>query len=114
MKVQRVLWGVALLMVVCVFYRYMRKETFAAGKTPADILSNVKSLNSELTDNLNINTYRSQYEALILELDTWADLTMLNMLTTNVTTSQASIAQFNALSEFKKTMNDTMTYLDNH
>jgi hypothetical protein len=117
MRTQQVLWGISFVVMACVVYTYstarVRVEPFAAGKTPADILAAVKSANSEMTDTLNINTYRSQYEALIIQMEEWADLSMLNMLTQNMTTSASQVAQFNALSEFKKNLNETMTYMDN-
>lgn len=117
MRTNQLLWGVALVVLLCVMYTYstarVRVEPFAAGKTPADVLAAIKSANSELTDNLNVNTYRTQYEGIILQMDEWVDLTMLNMLSENMTTTPSQIAQFNGLAEFKKNINDTMTFLDN-
>jgi len=109
-------YAVILFLVACVAWTYSRArikiEPFAAGKTPTDMLSAVKGLNSEMTDALNTNTYRSDYEDMILELEKWADLSMLTMISQNLTANSANVAKFNDLSAFKKTLNDSMAFLD--
>jgi hypothetical protein len=111
-------YAIILFLVVCVAWTYSRTrikiEPFAAGKAPSDMLSSVKALNSEMTDALNTNTYRSQYEDMILELEKWADLSMLTMISQDITSNSANIAKFNGLSAFKKTLNDSMAFLDNN
>ena len=109
---------VILFLVVCVAWAYararVRTEPFAAGKTPSDVLTSLKALNSEYTDALNTNTYRKQYEDIILELDKWANLSMLTLISNNLTTSGAYVTKFNDLSTFKKSLNESMAFLDNN
>jgi hypothetical protein len=111
-------YAVILFVVACVAWTYSRArvkiEPFAAGKSPSDMLTSLKGINSEMTDALNTNTYRSQYEDLILELEKWADLSMLTMISQDLTSNSANVGKFNDLSVFKKTLNDSMAFLDNN
>ena len=68
-----------------------------------------------------IAQYRDDYETNILALDSWTDLTMLHILargnigTTEYTAkTSADVSAYNQLSEFKKNLNGTMTFLDNN
>ncbi len=110
-----ILLVVAAVLVASVGYN-RPKEGFATGSTPADIGTCVKNANSELLDELNIATYRSKYEDLITQLQTNCDLTMLKSLTgmcnKDGTMSDESVTRFNALSDFKAKLAETMTYLD--
>ena len=104
-----------LLGVMILFLLYCiwpRKEGFSSGKTPKDTVSIITSTNTSLKDLLNIPTYRSSYETMIQDLDTWADYNMLNLLaqakigTDAEDTSFNSIQQFNELAEFKKNLDE--------
>ena len=104
------------VLIACVGYVKPKIEGFATGSTPADIGTCVKNANSELLDELNIATYRAKYEDLITQLQTNCDLNMLKLLTSmctkDGTTNDASVEQFNSLSNFKAKLAETMTYLD--
>ena len=101
--------GVA--MILFFFYSILsRKEGFSSGKTPKDTVSRITSTNTTLRDELNIPSYRSSYDTMLQDLDTWANYSMLNLLaqakigTDATSTSSSSIQQFNELSEFKKNL----------
>ena len=108
--------GVA--MIIFFFYSFSRKEGFSSGKTPKDTVSLIASTNTTLRDVLNIPTYRSSYDNMIQDLDTWADYNMLNLLaqakigTDATSTSSTSIQQFNELAEFKKNLESFQDVFD--
>ena len=110
-----VLVGILVFLLVCVLWtRISKPEGFTSGKTPKDLLVKVKDANNELTDTLNITTYRSSYEEMLTELETWADNSMLNIVAQgNVLDSTTdSVRQFNDLATFKKNVVELMTTLD--
>lgn len=113
--------GIAIFVIICILwmkYTKYRIEPFSSGNTPTDLVKKVKSVNTEISDVLNVATYRSSYEDMILELETWAHNNMLNLLaqgsigTDTVDKSIDSIRMFNDLHLFKKNLNDTMAVLD--
>ncbi len=113
-----ILLVVAGVLVACAGYAKPKVEGFATGFTPTDIATCVKNANSELLDELNMATYRSNYEDLITKLQTNCDLNMVKLLTTMCTkdgsTNDAAIEQFNGLSDFKAKLTETMTFLDDN
>jgi predicted nucleotide-binding protein (sugar kinase/HSP70/actin superfamily) len=94
------------------------KEGFSSGKTPKDTESLISSTNITLRDLLNIPTYRSSYEKMIQDLETWTNYNMLNLLaqakigTDANDTSFNSVQQFNALAEFKKNLDSFLDVVD--
>jgi hypothetical protein len=115
-----ILLVVAGVLVACAGYAGSAKpkEGFATGSTPTDIATCVKNANSELLDELNMATYRSNYEDLITQLQTNCDLNMVKLLTTMCTkdgsTNDTAVEQFNGLSNFKAKLTETMTFLDDN
>ena len=96
-------------------------EGFTADAKPDVIASNIQKINDYLNDELIIAQYRDDYETNIIALDNWTDLTMLHIIargnigTTEYTAkTSADIRSYNQLSEFKKNLNGTMTFLDNN
>jgi hypothetical protein len=114
-----VLAGILAFLMVCIMWTwYNKREGFTSGNTPKDTYQKIKDSNNELNDVLNIATYRSSYEDMILELEKWADNSMLNVLAQGkigkdiADTSSDSIKLFNDLAVFKKNLTDMMTVLD--
>jgi hypothetical protein len=112
---------VVLFVLTCVAwmnYHKYKLEPFTSGNTPKDLTTKIKNMNTELFDILNVTTYRSSYEDMILELETWANHSMLNLLAQGkigkdtVDKSIESIRMFNDLHTFKKNLNDTMAVVD--
>ncbi len=113
----KTLLGVA--MIVFFFYSvFPRKEGFSSGKTPRDTVSLITSTNTTLRDLLNIPSYRSSYDTMLQDLDSWANYNMLNLLaqakigTDATSTSYSSIQQFNELAEFKKNLESFQDVFD--
>ena len=110
-----ILISILAFLTVCVLWTRYSKEGFTSGKTPKDLVSKVKDSNNELNDTLNIATYRSSYEDMITELETWADNSMLNLLAQGkigMDDSSDAIRLFNDLAMFKKNIIDLMNVLD--
>ncbi len=111
-----VLVGILAFLMVCVVWTwYNKQEGFTSGNTPKDTHQKIKDYNNELNDVLNIATYRTSYEEMILELEKWADNSMLNVLAQGKIkddTSIESVKAFNELAVFKKNLNDMLTVLD--
>ena len=116
-----VLLGIIAFIAFCILWTKYAKpkiESFTSGKTPIDTLANVKSTNSELADMLNKLKYRSSYEDVIVELETWATNSQLGLLAKGVIgvdtldNSIESVRRFNDLKVFKLNLNDLINVLD--
>jgi hypothetical protein len=111
-----VLVGILAFLLACVLWmRFSKREGFTSGKTPKDLVGKLKDANNELLDTLNISTYRSSYEEMILELEKWADNSMLNILAqgkVGLDDNSDSIRLFNDIATFKKNTMDLMNVLD--
>ena len=113
--------GILLFLLVCVLwtkYAKARVEGFASGQTPMDIVQKIKTTNNDLADTLNKIKYRSSYEDIIVESETWATDTQIQLLASGnigvgtVDECMKSVRQFNDLKTFKLNLNDLMTTLD--
>jgi len=105
-----------LMMVALLYLVWTSKEGFTSGKTPKDTSTKIQSTNTELSDILNIVTYRTSYETMIHDLEKWADHSMLNVLAqgkigTDATESKDGIRLFNDLALFKKNVKEFMDVL---
>ena len=113
-----ILVGILAFLLVCIGWTWCTKEGFTSGNTPKDVGLKIKDSNNELADILNISTYRTSYEESILDLETWADNSMINLIaqgkigTSAVDVSSDSIRLFNDLAIFKKNLIDVMAVLD--
>ena len=111
-----VLVGILAFLLACVLWmRFSKREGSTSGKTPKDLVGKLKDANNELLDTLNISTYRSSYEEMILELEKWADNSMLNILAqgkVGLDDNSDSIRLFNDIATFKKNTVDLMNVLD--
>ena len=113
--------GILLFLLVCVLwtkYAKARVEGFASGKTPTDTVQKIKTTNNDLADTLNKIKYRSSYEDIMIETETWATDTQLQLLASGtigvgtVDECMKSVRQFNDLKTFKENLNDLMNSLD--
>jgi hypothetical protein len=114
--------GISIFIVFCMIWTKVANrygiETFTSGKTPTDSAKKIKDTNSHLDDTLNILKFRSSYEDIIVELETWATNSQLNILASGVigvdtlTNSMKSVHDFNELKLFKTNLNDLINVLD--
>jgi len=113
--------GILVFLLVCILWTKYAKgkvEGFASGKTPTDILQNIKTTNNSIADMLNKIKYRSNYEDIIVELETWATESQLQLLASGnigvgpITDSIESVRQFNELKVFKTNLTELMDTLD--
>jgi hypothetical protein len=113
--------GILLFLLVCVLWTKYAKgkvEGFASGKTPVDIVQKIKMTNNDLADTLNTIKYRSSYEDIIVESETWATNTQLQLLASGkigvgtIDESIEGVRQFNELKTFKENLTDLMNNLD--
>jgi len=94
-------------------------EGFTADNKPDVTAANIQKINDYLSDELIIAQYRDDYETNVLALDSWVDLTMLQIIaagnigtTTYTAKTSADIRSYNQLADFKKNLNTTMTFLE--
>ena len=113
-----ILIGILAFLIFCVVWTNMKREGFKSGSTPKDIQAKIQKMNNELIDTLNMSTYRSSYEESILDLEKWADNSMLTIIsqgklgTDSADKNINSITQFNELAKFKENLNSMMAVLD--
>lgn len=111
---KHILVGILVFLIVCVAWTHY-KEGFTSGQTPKDTLVKLQAANNELTDILNLATYRTSYEGMISELEKWTDYSMLNILAqgkVGLDVSPDSIRLFNDLATFKTNLSNFMSILD--
>ena len=96
------------------------QEGFTADAKPEVIVGKIQDITNYLNDELIISQYRDDYESLILSLDSWADMSMLNILATEnigtaeyTTKTSTDIRTYNQLADFKKNLSTSLTFLDN-
>jgi hypothetical protein len=93
------------------------REGFSANNTPIEMATLLQKNNNQLADALNISKYRNNYEDLVIHLDEWADLQMIDCIVKGklgtVELNATAVEQFNALAQFKTNLNSAMKFLDN-
>ena len=79
----------------------------------------IKSATNQTEDSLNITKYRKNYEDILIELESFVDTAMFEAIVSNssvVTAGDAAslqiIANVNAYSAYKASLNEAMTFLD--
>lgn len=96
--------------------RSQAKEGFTANNTPPDRVEMVKKTNNEIADTLNIAKYRKDYENLVIDLEEWANLRMLDLIVAEQNEGKAvnvkTVENLNQLSLFKTNLNGVMKFLD--
>ena len=113
-----ILIGILAFLIFCVVWMSVKREGFKSGSTPKDIQTKIQKMNDELIDELNMSTYRSSYEESILDLEKWADNSMLTIIsqgklgTDSADKNINSIILFNDLAKFKENLNSMMAVLD--
>ena len=113
--------GISFFILVCILwtkYAKVKVEGFTSGKTPTDVVQKIKTTNNDLADILNKLKYRSSYEDIIVESETWATDTQLHILASgtigvgNLDGSIEQVRRFNELKVFKTNLNDLLNTLD--
>lgn len=98
-----------------IYYFFKSKEGFTSSDSPDTFLAKIKDANNELSDKLLISKYKTSYEDIIIALEEWTQLNMIQLLTTSkigTSVDITSLQQFNELSDFKKKLNDSLKYID--
>ena len=79
----------------------------------------IKAATNKIEDTLNIAKYRKNYEDILIELESFVDTAMFEVIvstSSDVTAGDAAAQQhiefINALSAYKATLNEAMTFLD--
>jgi hypothetical protein len=79
----------------------------------------IKSATNQTEDSLNITKYRKNYEDILIELESFVDTAMFDAIVSTSTQimaggagAQQVIADINAYSSFKASLNEAMTFLD--
>ena len=118
-----ILYALVILFILQVIWNMKYKHTyegFTTEKRPDKSHEKIVSKNSEIKDKLNIKTYKSNYEDIILELDHWCDVSMMEILskgtigTTDLSKSIEDIKMYNDLHSFKTNINQSMKFIDSH
>jgi len=116
---RNVLIAIVVLVLVSLLWARSRArisiEPFESGKTPKDVASKIDSEASALKDKLNISTYRASYEDMLVNMDEWANLCLLDLANgaDGSTKTMLQVARdFNELCTFKTNLNVAMTFLD--
>jgi len=113
--------GITIFIIICLIWTKYSKthvEGFASGQTPKDIASKIKTTNNDLSDTLNKSKYRSEYEDIIMESETWATDSQLQLLVSGkigvlgTDESIEHVRRFNDLKVFKTNLNELMNNLD--
>lgn len=83
----------------------------------ANYADGIKSKTVQLQDSLLISKYRADYENVIINMDDYLSISMLKVVlnmdpAADVKTNAESLALINTLSTAKKSLNETMTFVD--
>jgi len=92
-----------------------RLEAFKSGESPKDMAGKIESEVGTLKDKLNIATYRSSYEDLLIQSDELANLTLLDLINGSDGTTKGMMRMardFNEVCTFKTNLNVAMAYID--
>jgi hypothetical protein len=108
---KQMLVGLVLLGVYVVATR--QREGFETGKTPTDVLKELKTMTDTKYGNLNLSVYKKDYQDIVAELDRNTDLAMLEMIATKDVSTPTNRMYFNHASEFKKNLSEFKSILGN-
>jgi hypothetical protein len=106
---------VVLLVAISRYKGGAQLEAFKSGDTPKDIASKIASEVSTLQDKLNIASYRSSYEDMLMQSDEWANLTLLDLMLSSDGSNKGMMRMardFNDLCQFKTNLNVAMAFVD--
>jgi hypothetical protein len=83
----------------------------------SNFTSTIKSQTVLLQDSLLISKYRSDYENILINMDDYLNMLMLKQVlnidvTKDMQTNISSLAALNTISNAKKSLNETMIFLD--
>lgn len=112
--------GIVVFLFVCVLYANskvnIKVEPFGQGN-PKDNLGKLTAQVTNLKDTLNVATYNGTYSDMLLELDEWAGLNMIDLINSDKMAQPLDkmidrVRMFNDVCEFKRNLNLAMTYVD--
>lgn len=115
-------WAICavLFILLCVVYARSQVtisvEPFTQGN-PKDNLDKIAAQVTHLKDTLNVATYNDKYSDILLALDEWAGLNMLDLVNSDKMAQPIDkmidrIRMFNDVCEFKRNLNVAMTFVD--
>jgi hypothetical protein len=83
----------------------------------ANYAASIKALTVQLQDSLLVSKYRTDYENVIINMDDYFSFLMLKQTlnmdpTADTKTNMSAVAALNALSAAKKSLNETMVFVD--
>ena len=111
---------VAAVLIGCVLYAnsrvHIKVEPFGQGN-PKDNLGKITTQVTSLKDTLNVATYHDTYSDILLELDEWAGLNMIDLINSDKMAEPLDkmidrVRMFNDVCEFKRNLNLAMTFVD--
>ena len=119
--------GLCLLFIIYIVFSFSKYQfSMIEGLTnissnSADTAAIIKDQTTKTLDTLLINKYRSNYEDIIVNMNDWCDAQILNIIVSGEMDCKngcsekfmASVKKVNNLENFKKTLNDSIGYLDN-
>jgi hypothetical protein len=107
--------GAAFLLACLVYTSVTRKEGMTQApkaKNPEEVEKAIKAESQQVRDELNLRDYRTNFDEIIMETETWAQRKRLGLLTKPFTADTKLVEQFNSLSTFIANLNDAMAWAD--
>ena len=113
--------AIAVVLLFCVLYAKSRVnisvEPFGQGSNPKEMNEKLAKVITDLKDSVNVVTYKSDLEDLLINFDAWAGHNMINVLAADkmlepIEKSIEQVREFNDLCEFKRNLNLAMTFVD--
>jgi hypothetical protein len=80
-------------------------------KNAKDALEKITRMTDDIQDGLNISSYNEVYQDIILQLDRWAGLRLIELMKDPESLVKKT-TEFNSVSDFKTNLNKAMAVLD--
>jgi len=80
-------------------------------KNAKDALEKITRMTDDIQDGLNISSYNETYQDIVLQLDKWAGLRLIEMMKDPESLVKKTV-EFNSVSDFKTNLNKAMAVLD--
>ena len=92
-------------------------DFYGEAGSAADYAAAIKAKTVQLQDSLLISKYRSDYENVIINMDDYLSMLMLKIAldvdaSADIKTNAETLALMNTLSNAKKSLNETMAFID--
>jgi len=105
-----------IIVLGCVLYARSNARITIEGlennSNPEEAEKMVQTSSQAERDDINLASYRKNFEEIILESETWAQRKRIGILKKNFTKSPELVTQFNELSSFIGNLNDSLLWLD--